>query len=502
MAGTACTRLPALATAMVRGLFRSLEGAPGLPQAQLARLDSQLGREWQTRGLGPKERKALSAVTPVAAAALLAQRRPLVAFFEQVDYHGRRLAKLDVAPAVVARAVRQAGRLLADQLRRLDPGRAASLEALWRQFELAILLVLHHAYYRVREAEAETFQQLFRAELLARNHAELIERCLAILARWSGADAARFYLLDRRERAWVLGGAWPPREPGAAPAWSAVLACRLSRPRLIARVRDAPALVLEPQWRTMVASCWSVPLMDGKRLEGVLQFGFAKQYEWLPGELRLLRLAAELIREASRKARMAEELAAREEQIRRLAEQMVHVEEAERRRISEELHDEAGQSLLCLRLRLEMLEQEAAGLDGRLRAGLAEARRMVEHSIEEVRRLVADLSPAVLEHMGLKAAIRRLVARFEKSHGIPVSARFRLEGGIPKRLERVVYRLVQECLNNAGKHSRARRVNLSLDSDDKGLRLRVEDNGVGFRVPEVLASSRGFGLAGMQERVG
>ena len=81
-----------------------------------------------------------------------------------------------------------------------------------------------------------------------------------------------------------------------------------------------------------------------------MQFGFSKPYEWLPREQELLAAAAERCLMAAEKARLMEDLAAREEQVRQLAEHMLHVEEMERRRISRELHDEAGQSLLCIRL--------------------------------------------------------------------------------------------------------------------------------------------------------
>jgi len=468
---------------------------------ELLRLHKQLAAAWKKRGFDARQRKALASVTSLGALASASEGRFPEAFLEQVDYHGRRLAKLDVPAATVAREIERAGRLISERLKSAAPGQIGELDALRRQLDLVALLVLHHAYYCVREAESEAFQELFRAELEARSHQELIARCLEILGRWSRADAARLYLKDRGSRRWVLAGSWPATERAeqqlAVGGWER----RLRRPRLILAGGRGWELVLAPAWRDLYATCWSVPLVGAAGLEGILQLAFPRQYEWLPRELRVLCLAAERILAASEKARMAEELAAREEQIRRLAEQMVHLEETERRRISEELHDEAGQSLLCLRLRLEMLEQQAAGLDAGLQASLGEARRMVERSVEEIRRVVADLSPAVLEHLGLEAAIRRLVSRFQRTYGIKVAASVRLGRGVPKRLERVVYRLVQECLTNAGKHSRARQLNLSLHSDDKGVRLRVEDDGVGFDVARALAHSRGFGFLGMQKRV-
>ena len=497
-------------SAALQALGRSLTGILEAELRQLARLlrpevrrlEKQLQLRWRSRGFDPKQRKALASVTSLAALAALSEGRFPEPFFEQVDYHGRRLAKLDVTAPQAAREIEEAGRLIRRRLARSGASRLHELDAARRQLDLATLLVLHHAYYQVREAEAETFQELFRAELEARSHRELIARCLGILMRWSRAEAARLYLRDDgRTSGWALAGCWPAAERDGAGLSGGAWERRLRRPRLVLAGARGWELVLAPAWRDLYATCWSVPLLGGHGLQGVLQLAFARRYEWLPRELRVLNLAAERILAASEKARMAEDLAARKEQIRALSEQMVHLEEAERRRISEELHDEAGQSLLCLRLRLEMLEQRAAGQDDEMRAALGEARAMVERTVEEIRRVVADLSPAVLEHLGLTAAVRRLASRFQRTHGIKVHARLRMGSQVPKRLERVVYRLVQECLNNAGKHSRASRLNLCLQSDDKGVRLRVEDDGVGFDAAKAMAGSRGFGLAGMQKRV-
>ena len=232
-----------------------------------------------------------------------------------------------------------------------------------------------------------------------------------------------------------------------------------------------------------------------------MQFGFTKPYEWLPREQELLAAAAERCLMAAEKARLMEDLAQREEQVRRLAEHMLHVEEMERRRISRELHDEAGQSLLCIRLQIELIEQALPESEGEWRAKLREARDLTERTILEMRRLIAALSPAVLEQLGLGAALRQLVNRFQRLQTCRVKLQLSKMGVLPQQLEIISYRLVQECFNNIGKHSSATNVNISLASADGRLRLIVEDNGVGFNVQEALAKRESFGLSGMRERV-
>lgn len=480
-----------LQTALVR-LAEVLR--PGLDQLERRLLKQMAGRGYQAR-----ERKALAAVSVLAAARLLAAGRSLDDFLEQADYNGGRLAKLEAPAARIVEELKRCEGVVESWIERVCPGEAPELRWVLRQLSLAVVLALNNAFYRVREAETAALHALFEAELLAQSHRDLTARCLEILASWSQAGAGRLFLRDPKLRAWVEAAAWPPGAPALGWVGAAPAVRRLAKPRYLACRGPAAGLVLDPGWREHFACCWSIPLVRNQRLEGLLQLAFLKPYQWLPRELRLLRAAGERILQAAEKARLSEELAARESQIRRLAEQMVHIEELERQRISRELHDEAGQSLLCLRLQLEMLEARAAaqGLGG----PLAEARRLAETTVEEVRRLVADLSPAVLEHLGLPAALRRMVGRFRRLHPIRTRLVMRLQRRIPKRFERVVYRLIQECLNNAGRHSRAAHLNIFLRTDDKGLRIRVEDDGVGFQVPKALAEPKGLGLVGLQERV-
>ncbi len=194
-----------------------------------------------------------------------------------------------------------------------------------------------------------------------------------------------------------------------------------------------------------------------------MQFAFLKAYEWLPREQELLAAAAERCLMAAEKARLMEDLARREEQVRRLAEHMLHVEEMERRRISRELHDEAGQSLLCIRLQIELIEQSLPESEHEWRAKLGEARDLTERTILEMRRLIAALSPAVLEQLGLGAALRQLINRFQRLNPCRIKlAAFEDGRRLPQQTEVIAYRLVQECFNNIGKHAHAAQVNISL----------------------------------------
>jgi signal transduction histidine kinase len=471
--------------------------APVAAQAE-RRFLSRLAR----LGFDARQRKALAAITPGAAARILAEGRPPAHFFEQVEYSGRRLAKLRLSPAEITRALHEYDNIQLSGLGPLTPTDTANFRWARNQLHFCAILTLNNAFYQVRETETRTFYELFRAEVESHSLDQLLRRFLEILTGFSRAQAGALFLLDGSSRTWTRRAVVPA--PPAASGPGSESHCRfdrLARPRYLRVGGAGQDCWLFPDWSGRYACCWSVPLAAEGRALGVMQFAFDKPYEWLPRELELLEVAAERCTLAAQKARLMEELAQREEQVRGLAEHLIQVEEMERRRVSRELHDEAGQSLLYIRLQLEMLERAVAGAHPALAAQLGDIRDLLEKDIVEIRRVIGALSPAVLAQLGLAPALRQLVSQLRRRH----SARVRLQvsrlGRLPEKTEATVYRLVQECCNNIIKHSSATHVNLSVGSADGVLRLNVEDDGVGFRVEEALAKRGSFGLAGIRERV-
>ena len=454
----------------------------------------------QRLGFEPKQRVALSAITPGAAARVLAQGHPALKFIEQVEYNGRRLAKLNLPPSAILEALEEYDLVLTPTIQHLIPEEHSNFQWVREQLHFCVILTLNNAYYQVREAETQAFYELFRIELEAKNLEELLRRFLESLVHVCRADAGRLYMLNEDASEWVLKAASPKPEPFSAKNQAGLIK-KLSKPRFLNGSAHGTGVLLDETWHDRFKCCWSIPLAAGGRTAGVMQFGFSKFYEWLPREQELLAAAAERCLMAAEKQRLLEDLAQREEQVRRLAEHMLHVEEIERRRISRELHDEAGQSLLCIRLQMELLEQDLPETGGEWKTKLRDAREMTERTILEMRRLIAALSPAVLEQLGLGAALRQLVNRFQRLHPCRVRLQLSRMGVLPQQLEIIAYRLVQECFNNIGKHSAARHVNVSLTSADGMLKLTVEDNGVGFHVEEALAKRESFGMSGMRERV-
>ena len=479
-----------------------LERLAKLLSPHLERLERRFLERLRALGFDPKQRTSLAAITPGAAARILVKRQPTLKFIEQVEYNGRRLAKLNLPPSAILEALQEYDRLLAPTLENLSEEEYANFHWVREQLHFCVVLTLNNAYYQVRESETQAFYELFRIELEARNLEELLRRFLGSLVHACRADAGRLYMLNDESTAWVLK-AGSPAAPELEIENRPGLVKKLSKPRYFNGGPQSPGAILDSSWQKQYASCWSIPLAADGRVAGVMQFGFERPYEWLPREQELLAAASERCLMAAEKARLIEDLAQREEQVRSLAEHMLHVEEMERRRISRELHDEAGQSLLCIRLQMELIEQDLPDAESASRAKLREAREMTERTILEMRRLISALSPAVLEQLGLGAALRQLINRFQRLH---MHCRIRLQlskltAKLPQKIEVIAYRLVQECFNNIGKHAQATAINVSLASVDGRLRLIVEDNGIGFNIPEALAKRESFGLAGMNERV-
>ncbi len=455
--------------------------------------------------LDAKQRSALRAVTAGAAARLIHAGNGLPDFLEQVEYSGRRLAKLNVAPTVIVKALEEYDHLLRAAMQTAFAEDESNFRWVRDQLNFCVLLSLNKAFYQVREAETAAFFELFRIELEARNLEDLLNRFLSTLTGYCHADASNLYMLDEHHTNWILRASVRRQNGRSLPAVSVpsglVRKPDISRSGHVTGGSRSEKILLDSTWHGRYESFWTVPLLSGTRLAGVMQFAFAKPYEWLPREQELLRAAGERCMAAAEKAKLLEDLAAREEQIRQLAEHMLHVEEVERRRISRELHDEAGQSLLCIRLQLEMLEHSLNPGCADWKDRVKETRELTEHTILEMRRLIGALSPAVLEQLGLAPALRQLINRFREAYGCRVRLQLGRLESLPKRMAIIVYRLVQECCNNIAKHSAASNVNISVNSADGLLKLSVEDNGVGFTVAEAFSKHESFGLAGMRERV-
>ena len=176
--------------------------------------------------------------------------------------------------------------------------------------------------------------------------------------------------------------------------------------------------------------------------------------------------------------------------------------EAERRRWARELHDETLQGIAAVRV---MLASARRADDAELRATVAQATEDLQGEVDRLRGIIHDVRPSSLDDLGLMAAMEALVARHAHDAGPALHLSVDLEheaGRAPGRLhpdvETAIYRIAQAALANALKHADAQTVEIAVAEIDGNIAVRVRDDGHGY---DAQASTTGFGLVGIQERV-
>jgi len=202
---------------------------------------------------------------------------------------------------------------------------------------------------------------------------------------------------------------------------------------------------------------------------------------------------------AAQQARL-EALEQQEAMRRDLLRHIVRAQEEERARISRELHDEMAQTLTAFTLDLATLQQ-LVGKRARATSILERLQGLGRQMSQGMNRMVHDLRPALLDDLGLVAALEYLVKNDAPRLGLATNLEVR---GAPRRLdplvETVLFRIAQESLTNVARHAQTQQARLRLDFAPDAVELGVSDSGVGFDPARRTAASGGWGLVGMQER--
>jgi PAS domain S-box-containing protein len=196
-----------------------------------------------------------------------------------------------------------------------------------------------------------------------------------------------------------------------------------------------------------------------------------------------------------------EELRKSNAHIRELAGKLMTAQEEERRRISRELHDDLSQKAAALSIGVTSIKQRLASRSDGLHKQLEMVQRCCIDIAEGIRRLSHDLHPAVLEHVGLVAALKVYLAEISRLEGIQVTlAAPDTAKEIPPDAAVCLYRVAQESLRNVVKHSGVNSAEVTLSVDNQAVHLQIADDGLGFD-PASARNNGGVGLASMEERV-
>lgn len=199
------------------------------------------------------------------------------------------------------------------------------------------------------------------------------------------------------------------------------------------------------------------------------------------------------------------ELQERDALRRELLHQVVTAQEHERQRIARELHDTTGQALTALGLGFAAVGESVQNNAELATRQLEQLKKLNMQTLDELRDLIGNLRPSVLDNLGLVPALQGQLREFESRTGVngvlEINGRRRR---LQPEVETIVFRIVQEALTNITRHAAARHVHIQLQFQPEALHLTIQDDGRGFDPQVALsprAGRRAWGLLGMQERV-
>ena len=231
---------------------------------------------------------------------------------------------------------------------------------------------------------------------------------------------------------------------------------------------------------------------------------------WISGRTALIRYGGEPallgnIQDITERRKAEQEVLDSREALRNLSARLMSTQETERRRVARELHDSIGQSLSAVKFMVEraISEQQDAGVPDQGNT-LRTVVPVIQEAVEEVRRISMALRPTTLDDLGLIATITWFTREFQTTYPhMEVERLIEVEEfEIPEMLKTNIFRILQESMNNAAKHSQATRITVALRQVLGDIQLLVADNGVGFipgKTPRN-PSGGGFGLVSMRER--
>jgi signal transduction histidine kinase len=214
----------------------------------------------------------------------------------------------------------------------------------------------------------------------------------------------------------------------------------------------------------------------------------------------------ELRAENEERLRVEIELRESENDLRQLSTALLSAQERERKLIAQEIHDSMGASLAATKFKVETALTELGNDSPQTRAALESIIPIIQGTMEEARRIQMSLRPSMLDDLGILATINWFCRQYESIYpSIRIKKEIDVqEHEVPNSLKIVIYRVLQEALNNIAKHSRASVVLLFLRKNSQTMELTIRDSGQGFDLEEAFSrkgTTRGLGLDSMRERV-
>lgn len=225
---------------------------------------------------------------------------------------------------------------------------------------------------------------------------------------------------------------------------------------------------------------------------------------WSPDEKTMFKDISGRMTDALSNTLFYRNLEENQARLKHLSAQLFRSQEEERKRLAQEIHDELGQPVLALKIGIENGLYNLKDAPEKIVKPLQSASNMAKNVVDKMRAMQSSLYPPTLRDFGVIAALAGFLDDFSNIYSIHVDQDIRIgEDSIPESLRVAVFRIIQEALYNAGKHSQAEMVTVVLKLKDGALQLLVEDDGLGFDPETVIrypAAHLGLGVTSMKER--
>jgi PAS domain S-box-containing protein len=250
--------------------------------------------------------------------------------------------------------------------------------------------------------------------------------------------------------------------------------------------------IVDPNGQIIFLHPTGVDITDLKRAEE----NYRKLAETLDGEVRIR--TSELEQRNS-------EILQQSKLLQHFSQRLMKIQDEERRRIARELHDSAGQLLAALSMNLERAAHNARQHTAEIAEDVSDSQALVQQLSQEIRTMSYLLHPPLLDEAGLPDALRWYARGLTERSGIDITLTIREDfGRLPRELELVIFRLVQECLTNIHRHSGSKSADIQIAREGQTICLDVRDQGKGIsaeRLSEIQSQGSGVGIRGMGERV-
>jgi len=277
-------------------------------------------------------------------------------------------------------------------------------------------------------------------------------------------------------------------------------------PLIVEDMRSDPRLTRRLLNRENIRAALVVPLQSDRGLIGTIWVAMKqsgnlfgeKERDWLLAASAQLTLAIE-------NARLYEEVRTREAERARLLAHVIHAQEEERKRVARELHDETNQALTALTFNVESLLAQSPADENALRVQLARFKIHIGQIIDNLQHIILDLRPGPLDDLGLIPALKWHTRSRLEPVGIDIT--FDMTDRLPDltdEQEIILFRVMQEAINNVIQHAEASEVSLSLDYVPPDIVITLSDDGRGFNIDDTLNPKNGhlgLGLLGIRERL-